>query len=300
MCSDTANIDNRHLNVVRTAAAKLKAVGLDSADYEVKLLLEQVLSQDPLLLSSEYVLTDTQLAEFSTMLSLREKRIPLQYILGTAPFGPIELLVGEGVFIPRFETELMLEKAMAWLQTRRQENPKIMDLASGSGAIGLALANQIANAQIILVEKDLSALQWLKKNIDNIVFAKNVQVDWLKADVTEVKNFLSYRASIDLITFNPPYVPVASEVSPEVAYDPPQAVFAEDNGLQIIKDSIPTLKFILKPGGRFFLEHDETHAAAVKTVFEQSLGFSNLESLLDYAGRTRFLTGIYGKVNYYE
>ena len=166
----------------------------------------------------------------------------MQHLLGTAPFRHLELAVGPGVFIPRPETELLA----GWVieQARRLAGPRgdglrVVDLCSGSGAIALAVAQELPGASVVAVERSPAALEWLRRNAAGRAAAGDTPVEVVAADVTAPDLLAGLTGRVDLLAVNPPYVPDAVEVPAEVAgHDPAEAVFGGPDGLAVIRPLI--------------------------------------------------------------
>ena len=109
--------------------------------------------------------------EYNDLLSQRILGRPVQYITGSAPFRYLDLEVGEGVLIPRPETELLVDRAIGFLSSAEDKDvaKSVVDLGAGSGALTLAIATEAPNAHVIAVEKDAAAVEWLRKNVARIL-----------------------------------------------------------------------------------------------------------------------------------
>lgn len=263
---------------VRAAAATLAASGIESPRADAELLAAHVLGvpRGRLLIIDEF--TEATRRRFTDLVAGRARRVPLQHLTGVAPFFGLELAVGPGVFVPRPETELLAEWGIGAVATI--EWPTVIDLCSGSGALALALATARPGARVYAVERSPEALKWLRRNVSG------TGVEVVEGDVREVE----LPAPADLVLSNPPYVPAAVPVPPEVGFDPEDAVFAGDEGLDLIPTVIARAAHMLREGGRLGFEHDETHTVAVTDLLTP--GFQQIETHLDLAGRPRFTTAV--------
>jgi release factor glutamine methyltransferase len=264
-------------SLLADAAAKLASAGVGSPRVDAELLLAHVLSvhRSRLLLLS--ALSPGDLERFESLVERRAAREPLQYIVGTAPFLGLTLAVGPGVFIPRPETEVLADWAVSSL-----EGSVAVDLCSGSGALALALASAHPSARVYAVENSPEALEWLRRNASGY---SNVEV--VAGDVRS----LPLPVVADLVVSNPPYVPSAVDVPPEVRADPASAVFAGPDGLDLIPAVAASAAALLRPSGLFGVEHDESHADAVASILSAS-SFADVRGLADLAGRPRFTLGV--------
>lgn len=219
----------------------------------------------------------------------RAKREPLQHITGIAAMGPVTVEVGPGVFVPRPETELLLEWGLRLLEGRTA--PIVMDLCTGSGALALAVANARPDAQVFAVDNDPSALAWARRNADVRASAGDTPIKLYSGDIADSRLFAELDGLVDLVLCNPPYVPPATDVPPEVAdHDPPQAVFAQDGGLSVIKSVVQIAARLLVHGGGVAIEHDDTHGDVVPALLTSRRVLSDVQDHVDLAGRPRFAT----------
>jgi release factor glutamine methyltransferase len=223
-----------------------------------------------------------QLHRFTTLVAERARRIPLQHLLGTAAFRHLELTVGDGVFVPRPETELLV----GWGIERTAPGAVVVDLCSGTGAIALAVADESKAARVIAVERSPVALDYLRRNA--IPFP-NVEV--VAADVTDPEALAGEAGGVDVVLCNPPYVPDGTAVPPEVAdHDPAEAVFGGADGLAVIRPVIALAARLLRPGGVVGIEHDDVHGDAVPGLLSADGRFAEVTAHRDLSGRPRFAT----------
>lgn len=219
---------------------------------------------------------------FGRAVAVRAQRVPLQHITGTAAFGPIEVEVGPGVFIPRPETESLLEWALTQTLPRA---PVIVDLCTGSGALAIALASRLPGARVTAVDDDPTALDYARRN----AASGAVNVNVVAGDVRDPGLLTGMAESVDLVVANPPYLPVDTELEPEVAqHDPAHALFGGPDGMTVITAAVACAARLLKPGGLLAVEHDETTAQATTELVARC--FVGVESQRDLCGRPRFVT----------
>jgi release factor glutamine methyltransferase len=218
------------------------------------------------------------------LVARRAAREPLQHLLGTAVLGPVVVAVGPGVFTPRPETELLLEWGVA--QLRDVASPLVVDLCTGSGALALAIAAMRPDAEVHAVEVDPDALAWARRNID----AHGGRVVLHAGDVRASELLPDLAGRVDLVVCNPPYVPDATPVPPEVRTDPAVAVFGGPDGLAVVPAVAAQAAALLRPGGAFAVEHDDTHADAVPALLRARPELRDVEEHPDLNGRPRFAT----------
>lgn len=228
-------------------------------------------------------ITAEQGVEVRNLADRRALRIPLQHITGRAPFRYLELDVGPGVFIPRPETELLVGwglDAIAGLSA-----PLVVDLCAGSGAIGLSVLGEHPGAVVVAVERSGDALPWLRRN------AAATPLTIVEGDAVSPATLAELDGRVDAVLTNPPYVPSAAPVTPEVAdHDPAAAVFAGADGLDVIRGLASRAAALLKPGGVVAIEHDDTHGDAVPGLLRATGRYGEVADHHDLTGRPRFAT----------
>lgn len=265
---------------ISAAAATLSGAGIDTARNDAELLAAYAAGTDRgrlMLLES----TDVGFAErFLAAVALRAQRVPLQHITGRAAFGPVELEVGPGVFIPRPETESLLEWALA------QELPPdavIVDLCTGSGALAIALAAERPQARVLAVDDDDTALDYARRN------AEGTGVQVVRGDATD-PGLLS-GLEVDLVVSNPPYIPLGAELEPEVlVHDPAHALFGGSDGMAVIAPIAARAAEWLRPNGLLAIEHDDTTSEATVETIRATGAFAEVSAHRDLTGRYRFVT----------
>ena len=223
------------------------------------------------------------------LVSQRADRVPLQHLTGTAALGDLEVAVGPGVFIPRPETEVVLAWGLAALEG--VEQPLVVDLCTGSGALALAVAHARPDAQVHAVERDPVALSWARRNADAQVAAGDTPVALYTGDVADPALLAALEGMAHLVLCNPPYVPAGAVLPPEVAlHDPPAAVFAGPDGLAVIPDVVRTGTRLLREGGSIAIEHDDSHSVAVPALLSVRRVLTDVTDHIDLTGRPRFAT----------
>lgn len=279
---------------VAEAISALERSGVSSPRVDAELLTAHVLGVSRGRLALAPPLAPHQLCELRKLVARRAERVPLQHLTGTAGFGRLELAVGPGVFVPRPETELLAQWAVsaaaAMGDAQDTGGPVVVDLGSGSGALAFSIAHELPAARVYAVERSPAALRWLRHNAAARVAAGDRPVAVVAGDATDPAVLADLAGGVDLVVCNPPYVPAGSPVPPEVAeHDPPEAVFAGPDGLAVIRPVVARAAALLRRGsGRFGLEHDETHAAALPPLLAR--WFTEIVDHHDLAGRPRYVT----------
>ncbi|MEU8897143.1 peptide chain release factor N(5)-glutamine methyltransferase [Nocardia sp. NPDC048505] len=279
------------LPAIHRAAQKLQGAGLHSPRSDAEQLAAHLLGIERTRLVLAPPLTPEQLADYHALIERRARHVPLQHLTGVAVMGAIDLAVGPGVFIPRPETELLFAWALGYLETLPHDHrPIVVDLCTGSGALALALANARPDADVHAVELDLDALTWARRNADARAAAGDTAITLHAADVTDPALLTELTSRVDLVVANPPYIPAAAHLDPEVAdHDPHRALFAGPDGLDVIRPMIPVLTRLLRPGGATGIEHDDTNGAATAALLEASGQFTDIAEHLDLAEKPRFV-----------
>lgn len=274
---------------VARAARTLAAAGVDSARAEAELLAAYVLDVPRGRLALADGFTAGQRERFEALVARRADREPVQHLTGRAGFRHLELAVGPGVFVPRPETELLAGWGIEVARTRPA--PLVVDLCSGSGAIALAVAQEVPTARVVAVERSPAALDWLRRNAAERAAAGDRPVEVVAADVTDPELLAALVGEVDVLLCNPPYVPRAVAVPPEVArHDPDEAVFGGADGLSVIRPVLARAARLLRPGGALGVEHDDTHGAAVPALLAADGRYAEVTEHRDLAERPRFAT----------
>lgn len=221
------------------------------------------------------------------LVARRAAGTPLQHLTGVAWFRQLELAVGPGVFVPRPETELLVDAGRGLL---RRPDPLVVDLCAGSGALGLAVANELPGARVVVVEQDPAALHYLRRNARAQAAAGDPAVRVVDADATDDALLPELSGTVDLVLTNPPYVPAGTPLPVDVAgADPDRALYGGADGLAVIRPLIRQAARLLRPGGALVLEHDDTHGTAVPRLLVAA-GYTEVGEHRDLAGRDRYST----------
>jgi release factor glutamine methyltransferase len=268
--------------VLDDATQRLTAAGVESPRVDAELLLSHVLGAPRgrlLMISSVH---PSAVVALDRLLTRRARREPLQHLVGRAPFRHVEVAVGSGVFVPRPETELLVDAVLPALTP----DALAVDLCTGSGALAVSLATEVPGLRVVAVEESDDALAWLQRN------ARGTSVEVVRGDVTNFELLVELRGQADAVVCNPPYVPIETEVAPEVRFDPDAAVFAGPDGLALIPHVIARAAELLRPGGIVAIEHDESHVDAVLELLTADGRWRDVEDHRDLADRPRFVTAI--------
>lgn len=288
-------------SLIKWATAELVNAQCASPENDARLLLAFVLDIERQQIDQLSELTTKHVDTFKNLIAQRAKRIPLQHLTGKAYFRYLELSVGPGVFIPRPETELLVETGLAKLA--EISGPKLaIDLCSGSGAIALSLALESAETTVHAVELSKDAFTWLEKNVAahaQQLARLNSTVITYCADATS-RNVLSHLAgTADVVLSNPPYIPsdmVPRE--PEVRdFDPAIALYGGSDGLAVARKVSLVAADLLKPQGLFGMEHADVQGESVVQLLNEMTANSNpiwsqVADQVDYNELPRFVTAL--------
>ena len=264
-----------------TATARLTDAGCEDAGFDARCLLEDLgglprgqMAGDTLLAEEKVTLLDNALAQ-------RAAGRPLQYILGEWEFLTLTLKVGEGVLIPRPDTELLCEAAASRLAGKTA--PRVLDLCAGTGCVGLGVASLVSGAQVTEVELSDAALGYLKQNVAAYpVYDVTVR----QADV--LADYDTFAGPYDAILSNPPYIPTGdlADLQREVQHEPKMALDGTEDGLAFYRTIAEHWCEKLAPDGFCAVEVGIGQAADVADLFAAQ-GLKTVEILPDLSGIDR-------------
>lgn len=260
------------MTTAREAAAILSEAGIPSAQHDARVLVRHAAANA---------------VEVDELVAARAARVPLQHLTGTAGFRYLDIAVGPGVFVPRPETELLVDAVLTAIDG--VPVPLVVDLCAGSGAIGLSIAHEHPRAVVHLVERSELAFGWLTRNA-----AGRDRVRLHHSDLAAAPVGLD--GTIDVVVANPPYVPIDERdlVDPEVRdHDPGEALWAGEDGLEVIRRIVDRAAVLLRPGGSLVVEHSDRHEQSVPPLLVAA-GFVDVADHRDLTGRPRFCVGVLG------
>lgn len=267
---------------VKKADKVLAGVGIENARAEAETLVSEVLdlSRTQLSLQSKMVLTPAQQDIFQEWLKRRSQREALQHISGYAYFYGHKLGVTTDTLIPRPETEVLVEYALACM--KGIENPLIIDVGTGSGAIALAIKDARADAQVIATDISPAAIAIAKQNAQDL----GLDITFFESNLLENVQELAHQA--DFILSNPPYLPESdkNQISPEVKADPELALYGGNDGLEIFRLLERQCFELLQPNAQVIFELDQRNS---QTAFELSAAWQTRKTFRDLLERQRFL-----------
>ncbi len=275
---------------LREATLRLQQAGVPSPGHDARALAAHALG---LPRPGSLVLVDAfpgdARSAFEDLVDRRAQRVPLQHLLGVAGFRHVEVEVGPGVFVPRPETEQVVQWAVDAL--RGASSPLCVDLCTGSGAIALALASELPGATVHAVELDPRAVEWTRRNAARRAEAGDPPVTVHQADALDALPELDGR--LDLVLSNPPYVAVSETHIPDpevLDHDPAVALWAGEDGLDVIRIVEQAARRLLRPGGLVVVEHSDRQGRTAPEVFAAAGAWEDVQDHRDLTGRDRFVT----------
>jgi release factor glutamine methyltransferase len=278
-------VPRRADELLRAAIGHLQLAGVQDPRVDAELLLAHVLGTtrgraQALALMGAGVPAPVG-ERYRELVLRRGAREPLQHLTGTAGFRRIELAVGPGVFVPRPETEVLVEHALLGLPA----GGRAVDLGTGSGAIALSMAHERPDAAVIGVERSPEAFAWARRNRDG-VRAENARI--VLGDLADAAP--EWDGTVDVVVSNPPYVPDGMVPrDPEVQrFDPPAALYGGPDGLDPMRAVVVTALRLLKPGGLLAVEHGELQGAEVRALLGSD--WRDAATHPDLTGRDRVTT----------
>ncbi len=309
------------------AVAVLSAAGVASPRPDAEQLAAHVTGEPRWRLALAGTMTPADRDWFHDLVARRAARVPLQHLVGTVGFRYLTLAVGPGVFVPRPETETVVGWAIDTARAAGWDRPICVDLCTGSGAIALALADEVPGARVHAVESDPDALMWARRNVvltgrivtvyhadvgidpsargssvrglpdapgERIVAGTDPDLGRGTGSVPAVADELTdLLGRVDLVVSNPPYLydDEREQVEPEVGnHDPPAALWAGPDGLAGVRAVAHAAADLLRDGGRLVIEHSDRHGLAAPALLRAHGCWDDVRDHQDLTGRDRFVT----------
>ena len=267
---------------LRLAAARLEQAGVPDADVDAAYLLASVLKEDTLAMriNGHRELAAPQRAAFDALCDRRAAREPLQYILGETEFMGLTFHVEPGVLIPRADTEILVEKALAWMKP----GARVLDIGTGSGAIAVSLAKLGRQAQVTAVDVSDRALEIARRNAER----NGADVEFVKSDCFSALEGRKY----DMIVSNPPYISEDEMrgLMPEVTREPELALFGGADGLDFYRAVAENFTRLIASGGYLCFEFGLGQHVAVSMIL-QEYGYTDIVLRKDLRGVIRAARG---------
>ena len=270
--------------LLTVAVETLSSAGVPAARADAEQLLAAALGVPRTRLAAVETVDADTAVRFAELVTRRSAREPLQHLVGTVAFRYIEVDVGPGVFVPRPETELLVDAVLPVLQA--SPHPIAVDLCAGSGALALAVADEVPSATVYAVERAPSALHWLRRN------CAGSKVRVISADIRDASLLPELTGRVDAVLANPPYVGTGEDVDPEVRHDPADALFAGPDGLALLPAVVSTARRLLRSGGVSAVEHGDQQGTAITALLSGDDGWRQVVDHRDLADRPRYVTAL--------
>jgi release factor glutamine methyltransferase len=293
-------------DAVRRAVKVLADAGIDSAESDAVSLAASALKATTSDVHKLMIMGAPAPDGLDDLVAERARRVPLQHLTGRSGFRRLELSVGPGVFVPRFETELVAGLAITHLLAKAKSRDgaavvsstlslglrgglRVVDLCTGSGAIALAIKDEVPSADVHAVELSELAHAWAIRNRDDL----GLDVDIRLGDA--ILAFPDLEAAVDVVVSNPPYIPVGSVPNdPEVRdHDPEVALYGGSaDGLRIPLEVAARAAVLLRPGGFFVMEHADVQGNSLPAALVSTGSWWDVRDHVDLNGRPRAVTAI--------
>lgn len=286
---------NTYRSVFEKGRKRLLEAEIAEAEYDAKQLFFYVFDLD---MQSYYLNQNREVKEekaevsrnigkYFSCIERRAKNTPLQYIIGKQNFCGLDIFVNEDVLIPRFDTEILVEKILK--DHADNTKKRILDLCTGSGAIAISLKKLGKFSSVHASDISKKALKLAKKS----AAYNNVEIEWIESDLFKSKQIPE---DIDIIVSNPPYIrsKEIKNLMPEVRlYEPVQALDGGEDGLSFYRIIIKEARNRLKPGGMLYLEIGYDQGKEVCKLLED-FAYRGIELQKDLAGKDRICSACYG------
>jgi release factor glutamine methyltransferase len=275
--------------LLRAATARLRAAGIATARQDAEALLARELGTTRLALHLDpgRAVPAEALAAFEALLARRARHEPYQYLVGAAEFCGLHLEVGPGVFIPRPETEGLVERA---LEGAPDGPARVLDLGTGSGAIACALATRRPAWAVWAVERAPAAAACARANVGRLALGERVCV--LEGDLFAPLTARRLEGTLALVVTNPPYL--ATDLLPALPvevreWEPPEALDGGEDGLAVVRRVVAAAPVWLRSGGRLLVEIGEAQEAAARRLVEADGRYDGVTVHPDFRGVPRVL-----------
>jgi release factor glutamine methyltransferase len=256
-----------------TAGEALATAGIEAREARLLLAEAAGLAQSVVLAFPETPLREAAERAFFQFIERRKRREPVAYILGRKEFYGLELAVGPAVLVPRPETELLVELAVA------MRPASVLDLGSGSGAVALAIKHQLPGSRVLGIDASDAALRVSRDNARRLGLEVEFRCgNWLDG----------IEGPFDMIVANPPYVAEGDPHLAELMFEPQSALVSGQDGMDAIREIVGEAPRRLAPGGWLMLEHGSGQDGAVRSLMHQ---LDDVRSWQDLAGIARVTGG---------
>lgn len=280
--------------VLAKADQYLQKHEIDSSRLDAEVLLAELLDTEriKLYVNYDYPLTEEQLTAYRERIKERAQGIPVSYITGRTEFMSLEFVIDRGVLIPRPETEELVEKVLQFCRDKDWQQPKIVDLGTGSGAIMVSLAHYLPEARVIGTDISDQAVKTARKNIKKHELTDRAAVlagSWARPLLPEKAD------EVDLVVANPPYIAEKDiqDLPQNVRAEPDRALAGGEDGLECYHELLPQAGKLLHSGGLLALEIGCEQGEDLLKAIEREGTWQNSRLEQDGCGRDRFILAEY-------
>lgn len=268
---------------VREIKKILKNSGINDYAFDAQCITEDFIDEDYLFHFDKKV-SDEKYEKALAAAKKRATGYPLQYILGHWEFYGLDFEVGEGVLIPRADTEILVDNVLDFFRGRNS-SVKIMDLCSGSGCIAIAVKKNLPKANVYALEKYPEAQKFLENNIKK----HNSDINIVREDVFD---YVPTRR-FDCVMSNPPYLTEdeMEKLQTEIEYEPQSALNGGTDGMDYYRAIIPVWRNFIAKGGMIIFEASENLMDEIEKILLKE-GFTDIKISCDYSGEARTISGI--------
>lgn len=271
---------------LRAATGHLTAAGIQTPRVDAELLAAHAFGVERSRLVTLELPESETLVEFWKLVERRGQRIPLQHLTGSTGFRYLDLEVRPGVFVPRPETEMVVEVAIEFAHGGTRV--RMVDLCTGAGGIALAFAQEVPASAVWAVDISPEAIDLTRHNARN----HSLDVTAIVADIREKSLLVDLAGTIDIVVSNPPYIPFDAEpLDAEVRdYDPQTALYGGgEDGLAIPAAVVARAFALLREGGLVVVEHGDSQGAQMRELLDAHGGFRDVHTRTDLTGRERMV-----------
>ncbi|MCD6472057.1 peptide chain release factor N(5)-glutamine methyltransferase [Candidatus Aerophobetes bacterium] len=289
--------------VLDWTAKYFKKEGVENSRLNAEILLAYLLKKTrlDLYLQFDQPLSSSELTSFRNLIIRRSQHIPLSYITGEKDFMDFKFKVSPDVYIPRPETEILVEEATKVIKNLKLKADKesnsskgiiVVDLGTGCGNIAISLARELKNGKVYAIDISSSALSIAIKNAKLCNTEK--KIEFLLGDLFTPLEKMDLKGKVDLIVSNPPYVTTKEmdSLPLEVKKEPRIALEGGEDGLNFYKKIIQKSPQFLNKGGVLALEIGYSQAKKVKELFSAQKKFHSLQFISDYEGKQRIVFAV--------
>jgi len=288
-------IDIRY--AMKWALNKLEKAHIPSAGKEVELLLSNMLDCEfaDLYLDADIILERHILKRFKDIILQRCKGFPLQYLMHETCFYGLRIKVEKGIFIPRPETEILVEKIIELVRKKIKKPVRILELCTGSGNISVALTKNLQYCKIMSSDISSQALVVARGNVQ--LYGLQARIEFRQGDLfSAIPEIKDLNNRFDVIIANPPYIETGElkSLPPEVRHDPQQALDGGPDGLIFYKRIVSSIVPFLKNNGYIAFEFGDEQAQSIEKIiinskfFEKPFFFSDLNGIVRFVIARRF------------